>query len=160
MRTSDAITEQAYRRQIAHTRAELSVAEALRTALIDQTERRRKWTLTANSVAKRASQLGDNIESGVKALRQVQSKRAGLESQVCRWLQVRSRTAVLGRSRPVYPSVLQARGIRDRIGGIDAKTPQLNEEKRVAVNERKFKEAGRLTSELKRLADEREVADK
>jgi len=28
------------------------------------------------------------------------------------------------------------------------------------VNERKFKEAGRLTSELKRLADEREVADK
>ena len=53
MRTSDAITEQAYRRQIAHTRAELSVAEALRTALIDQTERRRKWTLTANSVAKR-----------------------------------------------------------------------------------------------------------
>lgn len=82
MRAADAIKEHAYRRQIEHTRAELGVAEALRAALLDQADRRRKWTLTASSVAKRAALLSDNLESGVKALRQVQSKRAGLEAQV------------------------------------------------------------------------------
>lgn len=64
------------------------------------------------------------------------------------------------RLNPHLCAAVQSRGIRDRIAGIDAKSPQLNEEKRVAVNERKFKEAGRLTSELKRLSDEREIADK
>ena len=82
MRAEDAIAEQAYRRQIDHTRAELGVAEALRAALLDQADRRRKWTLTATSVTKRAALLNENLESGVKALRQVQSKRAGLEAQV------------------------------------------------------------------------------
>lgn len=133
-RAADAIAEQAYRRQIAHTRVELSLAEALRGALLEQADRRRKWTLTAASVAKKTSQLGEGLESGVKALRMVQSKRAGLEAQ--------------------------SRGVRDRIAAIDGKAPQLTEEKRLAVNERKFKEAGRLTSELKRLADDRDVADK
>ena len=82
VRAADAISEQAYRRQISHTRAELGVAELLRSSLLDQADRRRKWTLTAGSVAKKAAQLGENISTGVKALRQVQSKRAGLEAQV------------------------------------------------------------------------------
>lgn len=50
--------------------------------------------------------------------------------------------------------------MRETIAGVDAKLPQLNEEKKAAVAERKFKEAGRLTSELKRLTDQREEADR
>jgi chromosome segregation ATPase len=55
---------------------------------------------------------------------------------------------------------LQASSVRDAIAEIDAQMPQLNEEKKMAVAERWFKEASRIVVELKRLSDDREKKDR
>jgi len=121
-------------RQIDYATAQLGSAEALRTVLMAQTDARHKWAATASSAAARTAALQAGIDDGQKALREAHSRKAALE--------------------------VQASAVRATIAAIDGKLPQLNEEKKAAVTERKFKEASRLTAEVKRLSDQREEAER
>jgi hypothetical protein len=126
------VAELAFLRQLRHSALLLRTAEALRDALLQQSEARAAWSTAAAAATQTAGRLQAAVDAQLGSLREVQSRKAALESQVG--------------------------GLREAIEGIDAKLPQLTEEKKLAVGERKFKEAGRLTAELKRLGDQREEA--
>ena len=119
-------------RQVAYASIEVSVTEALRTALLEAAARRREWAARAGAATAARTALETAIDGSVRALRAVQARRAGLEAA--------------------------AAGVRGALAAIDGKLPTLSRDKAAAVAERKFKEAGRLTAELKRLGEERDAA--
>jgi hypothetical protein len=78
----DALQEGGYSRQSTHAQVQLATAEALRAALMEQTERRRAWAATAASALTASKRLADEIEKDAKALRLQLTQKASLEAQV------------------------------------------------------------------------------
>jgi predicted nucleic acid-binding Zn-ribbon protein len=127
-------TEAGYIRQLDHADSLSGTLEQLRAALLHLSDRRSTWTANAAVASSGTAEIQAEIDSSLRKLRAIQTSRAALEAQ--------------------------ATTVRATIAGVDAKLPLVNEEKKSAVAERKFKEAGRLTEEVKRLTTQREDAER
>ena len=130
----DRVAEIAHLRQLRYGSLLQETVETLRGALALMGSLRAAWFSASAEAAAAGAALQAGLDASLAALRGTQSRKATLEAQV---------------------TVL-----KETIAGVDSKLPVLNEEKKVAVAERKFKEAGRLTAELKRLGDARDDAAK
>lgn len=120
--------------QIIHNAADVTIAEALNVALSAQDARRSELATQSASAHKALHTSLEAVDECLRATRATESRKAALEAQ--------------------------ASGHNKTIHGIDASIPALNEEKKRAVADKKFKEAGRINDELKRLSDQREEAVK
>ena len=120
--------------QLIHNAADVTIAEALNVALSAQDARRSELATQSASAHKSLQTSLEAVDECLRATRATESRKAALEAQ--------------------------ASGHNKTIHGIDASIPALNEEKKRAVADKKFKEAGRINDELKRLSDQREEAVK
>ncbi|RYE84161.1 MAG: hypothetical protein EOO65_02740, partial [Methanosarcinales archaeon] len=134
MSITNAHMEAGYARQAEYVRLQTALVKQLDEMLQRQHARRLAWKKTAEEAGAKALALQQAYDAAVARLREVQGKRAVLEAE--------------------------AATQRAEMEGVDAKVPALNEEKKAAVAERKFKEASRLTAELKRLSEMREGAER
>jgi hypothetical protein len=130
----DHLVEVALARQKFLAERELSVTSMLTKALEDQAKRRASLATAFSKASLHKQQLEADIDSAQQGCRVISSRKVSLEAA--------------------------AANSRERIAALDAKLPALNEEKKLAVGERKFKEAGRLTEEIKKCTTDREAAEK
>jgi IgA-specific serine endopeptidase len=133
-RKRDRRTERDLLAQLTHNSADVAIAESLNVALCAQDERRSELASQSLSAHSALSKSLEAVEECLRATRTTESRKAALEAQ--------------------------ASGHNKTIHNIDASIPALNEEKKRAVADKKFKEAGRINDELKRLSDQREEAVK
>ena len=133
-RKRDRRTERDLLAQLRHNSADVAIADSLNVALSAQDARRSELASQSSSAHSALSKSLEAVEECLRATRATESRKAALEAQVS--------------------------GHNKTIHNIDASIPALNEEKKRAVADKKFKEAGRINDELKRLSDQREEAVK
>jgi len=133
-RKRDRRTERDLLAQLMHNATDVTIAEALNVALSAQDARRSELASQSASAQSALHKSLEAVDECLRATRSTESRKAALEAQ--------------------------ASGYNKTIHNIDASIPALNEEKKRAVADKKFKEAGRINDELKRLSDQREEAVK
>jgi chromosome segregation ATPase len=130
----DRARERGLLRQLQANDAELATARALCSALDELGAARSALSAGAAAAASTAAGLREEVERAERAVRSNAVRKAALGAQ--------------------------ANALQKVIDGLDAKEPQLAEEKKRAVAEKKFKEAGRLKEEGEKMLVAREKASK